>query len=279
MDAKKNESASFLRFGEGILDDPQRLCSIVQSALKDCALRENIYPPGAQRGPESSAVLFPLGLFKTEDKALASLILNKRSLMVKQPGDLCFPGGGVMPRIDTIISKVMALPMMPLGRWPLWGDLIKKRPNQAARLSTLFATGVREGLEEMGINPFRLRFLGPLPPQDLVMYRRTIYPLAAWLDGQSRFRTNWEVDKVVFIPLRDLMTEGLYRRCRMVIRGNPMEFPCFLHRDDTGEDIIWGATYRIVVEFLTHVFGFTPPPTGDLQLLETPPARPYLNTY
>lgn len=278
MESKINDSAPRLKGGEGILDDPPRLCSLIQSALKECAMRGNIYPPGAERGPESSAVLFPLGLFKRGGKAPASLILNKRSLMVKQPGDLCFPGGGVSPRIDNFISKVMALPMMPLGRWPLWGDLTKKRPNQAARLSTLFATGVREGLEEMGINPLRLRFLGPLPAQDLVMFRRTIYPLAAWLDGQRRFRTNWEVERVVFIPLKDLMTEGLYRRCRMMIRGNQMEFPCFLHRDEAGEDILWGATYRIVVMFLTIVFGFAPPPAGDLPLLETPPPRPYLNT-
>ena len=40
----------------------------------------------------------------------------------------------------------------------------------------LFAASIRESFEEMGLNPFGVQFLGPLPPQRLVMFHREIFP-------------------------------------------------------------------------------------------------------
>ncbi len=261
-----------------ILEDPASLRSHIISTLQRNILDKKIFPAGAARGHESSAVLFTLGMSQAgvEGRAEICLILNKRSAMVRQPGDLCFPGGGIAPRIDPLISRIITLPLMPLGKWPHWGTLLRERKNQARRLSILLATGMREGLEEMGLNPFRMDFLGPLPSQDLVMYRRTIYPMATWLFDQRRFHPNWEVEKVIYIPLKDLLVPYFYRRCILNIGNAPADFPCFLYQGADGEEILWGATYRIVTEFMRIVFQYEPPSIEDLPVLERSLSREYL---
>jgi 8-oxo-dGTP pyrophosphatase MutT (NUDIX family) len=263
---------------QGILDDPSGLRTHIISSLQNNILDKKIFPSGAARGPESSAVLFTLGMCRTGTSGTTEicLILNKRSARVKQPGDLCFPGGGIAPRIDQLISKIITLPMMPLGKWPHWEQLLRERKNQARRLSLLLATGIREGLEEMGLNPLRMHFLGPLPSQDLVMYRRTIYPMATWIVDQRRFRPNWEVEKLVHVPLKDLLVPDFYRRCSLVIRGLPADFPCFLYQGADGEEILWGATYKMVTEFIRIVFRYEPPFIEELPVLERSLSREYL---
>ncbi|NCO59692.1 MAG: hypothetical protein COZ11_09550 [Deltaproteobacteria bacterium CG_4_10_14_3_um_filter_51_14] len=263
---------------QGILEDPSRLRTHIISALQSNILDRKIFPAGADRGPESSAVLFTLGICAVRGPGSSEicLILNKRSARVKQAGDLCFPGGGIAPRIDQIISRIITLPMMPLGKWPHWGALLRERKNQARRLSVLLATGIREGLEEMGLNPLRMDFLGPLPSQDLVMYRRTIYPMATWITDQRRFHHNWEVEKVIYVPLMDLLSPDFYRRCSLVIGGSAADFPCFLYKGAEGEEILWGATYRMVMEFVRIVFQYEPPAVNELPPLERSISREYL---
>ena len=62
-----------------------------------------------------SAVLFLLGP-GTDGKPV--LILNKRSRHVRQPSDLCCPGGGVRPALDSFLARWLRLPAPPLSRWP-----------------------------------------------------------------------------------------------------------------------------------------------------------------
>ena len=129
------------------------------------------------------------------------LILNKRSMKVRQPGDLCCPGGSVSPGIDYKLAQLLFLPGTPIRRWRFLGQWRRKRPAEADYLGLLLATGLRESFEEMRLNPFGVRFLGPLPPAELVMFRRKIYPLVCWVARQKKFTANWEVDKIVSIPL------------------------------------------------------------------------------
>jgi hypothetical protein len=39
----------------------------------------------------------------------------------------------------------------------------------------------------------------------------------------------------------------------------PWEFPCLIHEDDDGEEILWGATFYIIMNFLRIVFDFQLP--------------------
>jgi 8-oxo-dGTP pyrophosphatase MutT (NUDIX family) len=204
------------------------------------------------------------------------LILNKRSLKVRQPGDLCFPGGSVTPRLDSHLAKLFSLPVTSLGRWEYWPQWKYAHPQTARFLALFWATGLRESFEEMRLNPFGVKFLGPLPPQPLVMFRRVIYPMVAWVRRQKRFFPNWEVDKIVYIPLRDLLDTAKYRRYRLCIQtgeneqssNSGQDYPCFYFQTDSDTEILWGATYRIATLFVEYIFGFKPPSLETLPVVE-----------
>ncbi len=220
----------------------------------------------------SSAVLFLLGLHGGEP----CLILNKRSQNVRQPGDLCCPGGGIHPRLDPFLAKLLGLPFLALGAWPSWKNWRKHHPEKARRLSIMLAAALREGFEEMRVNPLGVRFLGQLPPEHLVMFHRLIFPLVGWITHQHRFFPNGEVEKIIFIPMRALLNPDRY--CRLYLRfenapgihagAEEMTFPGFVHQDQKGTEYLWGATYRITIRFLETAFGFQPPPPAALPLVQ-----------
>jgi len=215
------------------------------------------------------------------------LILNKRSLKVRQPGDLCFPGGSVTPRLDAQLAKLFSLPLTSLGRWKYWSRWKQTHPQTARSLSLFWATGLRESFEEMRLNPFGVKFLGPLPPQSLVMFQRVIYPMAAWVRRQKRFFPNWEVDKIVYIPLTDLLDAANYRRYRLCLKtdknqqssNSGRDYPCFYFQSESGAEILWGATYRITTLFMEYIFGFEPPTLETLPVVEGRLDQAYLTGY
>jgi hypothetical protein len=44
--------------------------------------------------------------------------------------------------------------------------------------------------------------------------------------------------------------------------------PCFVHREQGHDELLWGATYRITIQFLDAVFGFSEPSMSE---------RPFVN--
>ena len=215
------------------------------------------------------------------------LVLNKRSLKVRQPGDICCPGGRVAPLVDPYFARLLSLPWVSLARWKYWRRW-KKNKSPVARLLALFwATALRESFEEMRLNPFGVRFLGPLPPQPLVMFQRTIYPSVAWINRQKRFFPNWEVEKVVDIPLIDLLNPANYAQYRLCrTPGGDAEskntighYPCFRYQFRNDTELLWGATYRIVTLFLDYVFGFKPPGLAEIPIIEGFLDQNYLTGY
>jgi hypothetical protein len=232
----------------------------------------------------ASAVLFLLTRYPGTARLSGEpyLILNKRSANVRQPGDLCCPGGRVSPRLDAGLAKLLRLPILPLVRWRYWPEWRKRRPQEALWLRLLLATGLRESVEEMRLNPFGLKFLGPLPPQPLVMFQRIIYPMVIWVSGQTRFYPNWEVEKVVRLPVRDFFNPSMYARYRLRIETpsgaeNVGTFPCFRHVNNHETEILWGATFRITMDFLKYIFGFSPPDINSLPEIRGQLSRAYLN--
>ena len=236
---------------------------------------------------QASAVLFLLGYVRRSDGRVDTcLILNKRSEKVRQPGDLCCPGGGIVPWLDVLISRLLKIHGTPLSRWSDWPLWRRQRPNQADVLSLLLATGLRESFEEMRLNPFGVRFLGVLPAQQLVMFQREIYPFVCWISHQKRFYPNWEVEKIVTIPLDQLLNPINYARYRIEIslsgdhrqkrrRNEVKEFPCFLHEQDGSTERLWGATFRITMNFLKYVYDFEPPAMEDLMTIKGKLDRSY----
>lgn len=236
-------------------------------------------PNGNMRG--ISAVLFLLG---TGTDGTPQLILNKRSPSVRQAGDLCCPGGGILPKLDPFLAKWIDLPLLPLFRWPYRKLWRRYRSDGYAKLSILLTTALREGLEEMRLNPFGVTFLGPLPAQQLILFQRTIYPMAVWINRQKHFFPNWEVDKIIRIPLADLLSAENYGQIAISGKGinhgplkmSKREFPCFIYRDHDQNELLWGATYRITINFLQTVFDFVPPDTESLPIIHRRIDRHYL---
>jgi hypothetical protein len=260
-----------------LFQDSHSLTEHIRHALYEKNQHEIIFPEDILDAPNTSAVLLLLGnrYAKNGSSPEPCLILNKRSRKIRQAGDLCCPGGNVALRLDYPISKLLSLPFSPLTRWPYWSRWRIQRPREADRLALFFATGLRESLEEMLLNPLAVKFLGPLPAEQLLMRKRIIFPMAGWISRQKRFVPNREVEKIVYVPLKNLLNSVYYARYELQIDSayeNEIEQTandacCFLHQNQNESELLWGATYRIVMTFLELVFGFQPPEAASLPVV------------
>ncbi len=203
------------------------------------------------------------------------LILNKRSEQVRQPGDLCCPGGGVEPVLDRFLGKILTLPGCPVEKWPYWAGLKKEHPEKIRDINVFLATALRESFEEMRLYPFGFDFLGPLAPMRLVMFDRTIWPMAGWTGQKSPFSTNWEVAQIIYIPLEELLNYDNYRCYHLMIskkvnneiKTDTRKLPCFICEKNGHTELLWGATYNIIASFLKIVFEFIPPDISSLPVV------------
>jgi hypothetical protein len=249
-----------------------------------CSLKMLFHNTGCPTAGISSVLLL-LGENAVEQGGIpeACIILNKRSKDVKQPGDLCCPGGSV-EKFDRFLARFLSFRGSLLSKWPCWKELKKGEPENADFLSKLYAAGLREGWEEMRLNPFGLTFLGPLPSQCLILFHRVIHPLAAWVSHQKEFTLSWEVDRIVWFPLRALLNPLNYAVHRMYVphhlewrfRGRDMDFPCFIYKSRGRAELLWGATFRIVATFLEMIFGFRVPDIEKLPLVPATISDEYL---
>lgn len=271
----------------GLLKDPAKLQGHIQKVLCENAATGLFVPDEGAEGVAASSVLFLLGLQPGLNGAerQVCIILNKRSRHVKQSGDLCCPGGSVEPWLDPALAGFLRLPGFQLSRWPCWPRLKHTQRKVSRKLSLFWATGLREAWEEMRLNPFKVRFLGPLPTERLILFDRVIVPLVGWVAGQECFTPNWEVEKVLAIPIQSLFQADRYARYRLFVadelrpkvdRGT-QDFLCFLHQNGPHVDILWGATFRIVLLFLKQVFGFVPPDESELPIVPGLLDKAYMN--
>jgi hypothetical protein len=261
-----------------LLQNPASFREHIQQVTGDFLIQKPVYPEHIDDIKNASAVMFLLGLMPGDNGRAPEpcLILNKRSQTVTQPGDLCCPGGGVSPGMDTFLSKTMTLPGLPMWRWPFWSAIRSQRSKEAKILRVLFFTSLREGFEEMRLNPFGVHFLGPLPIQRLVMFGRIIYPMVGWVSKQQHFRLNWEVEKIVSIPLRKMLDPGNYVQYQLEMKDpnadngsrQVYDAPSFLYKNSLETEVLWGATCRITLNFLELMFGFEVPADGSLPVLK-----------
>ena len=251
---------------QGLLKNPTALIDRIEGRLGHYPAELTNTAQGSVGRVKGSAVLFLLTPCRV-DRNIGfepCLLLNKRSQQVLQPGDLCCPGGGVEPR-DRWLSQLLRLPFSPLGKWTYWRRFKAGDFKRAKQLALLMATGLREAWEEMRLNPLKVRFLGPLAAQRLIMFDRVIQPLAGWIPKSQNLSSNGEVDRIVHIPLRRLLDHHNYGRYRLDMTrrgetpGYKQDFPCFIHRGRRGQELLWGATFRITLDFLTQVFDFEHP--------------------
>lgn len=197
------------------------------------------------------------------------LQLIKRSSEVPQPGDLSCPGGMLHPSVDPFLARLMVPGLTPILQGKALSLAKARGRNTYESLSLFLTNALREAWEEIRLNPFNVRFLGPLPSRELYVFSRIIFPVVGLVNRSWRFQPNWEVERIVEIPLRALFERANYGTLTVEIESTlpfrhqvePVrDFPCFFYTPPGGrEEILWGATMSIIMNFLEIVFGFTLP--------------------
>ncbi len=236
------------------------------------------------------AVLLPLYFREDRDREEKTsgryvFLLSKRSKSVQQPGDLCAPGGGIDPFLDSLSGMLLRFGLLPGIRGP--GLSLAEQKGKLAYRKLLFLLGnaLRESWEELRLSPFNVEFLGPLPTYHLRHRPLVIFPLVGRVKHSWKPKLSWEVDKIVSIPLEKFFDRANYAVYslevpeKLVAQGipNPWEFPCLVHQEDGEEEILWGATFEIIRTFFKIVFGFSFPVPEKGKIVRRPLPSNYLS--
>jgi 8-oxo-dGTP pyrophosphatase MutT (NUDIX family) len=201
--------------------------------------------------------------------------LIKRSKKVSQAGDISCPGGMLQPKQDNLLSYFLKMEMLPALRGKM-ARRIQKVDDETATLIRLFlTTALREAWEEIGLNPLNTKFLGALPSHSLPMFARTIFPVVCISRRQFKYKINSEVDKVLEIPLSFFFQSENYATLNIFkdsLGENSESFqyqtPCLVVPDKNGnEDILWGATFKIIHNFLRIIFDDSLPSSGSSRIV------------
>jgi 8-oxo-dGTP pyrophosphatase MutT (NUDIX family) len=157
-----------------------------------------------------AAVLLPL--FEQDDELYIAFIRRATTLR-SHSGEIAFPGGSVD---STDTSLVM--------------------------------TALREAQEEIGLDPSTVEVLGVLAPVFTVVSNFLITPMVAFLPqglGELHLQTS-EVKELILVPLRGLADPAILHTERWMRNGMAR----LVYFYDYGPHRIWGATGRVLNEFL-----------------------------
>lgn len=204
-------------------------------------------------------------------------LLNKRSRLVQQAGDLCAPGGGIKP-IDKIFQKIIQSGLLP---W--WANkslsLTRKRDHEVYKqILLVLSNALRESWEEIRLNPFNLEFLGALPAYRLQSRCWIMFPVVGRVKRAWKPKLNWEVEKIIPLPLAAFLDEANYALYSLEVPQNlkqqgiphPWEFPCLVYRVNGEEEILWGATYMVIRSFFHTIFPFPLPSPNGQRIIRRP---------
>jgi 8-oxo-dGTP pyrophosphatase MutT (NUDIX family) len=170
------------------------------------------------------------------ERTSSSVVLIRRAAHLRaNPGEIAFPGG----RIEA-------------GESPLEAAL-------------------REALEEVALPAGAVEVLGELPIVHAASRDVPVLPFVAVTSALPALKAcPDEVDCVLVVPLRELVVKGRYWQEAWGAGDDPERI---MHFFDLGEDLIWGATARMLFELFSRLFsrgsaGRTGAPPGE----RTPPA-------
>jgi 8-oxo-dGTP pyrophosphatase MutT (NUDIX family) len=210
--------------------------------------------------------------------------LMKRSSEVVQGGDISCPGGMFHKFADPLFRTFIAAGFPPVIEGKALSYAKQRGKGEFKSVTLFLANAVRESWEELRLSPFNVQYLGPLPCRPLIAFTRIIFPLAGFVKREWKPRTNREVEKILDLPLKDFFDQenyGLYTiETEYKLRDNisgARHFPCFIVRDAyENEEILWGATFSIVMSFLKIVFNFELPDLNGNRTLKKVLAPEYL---
>jgi 8-oxo-dGTP pyrophosphatase MutT (NUDIX family) len=212
-------------------------------------------------------------------------VLNKRSTRVQQGGDLCSPGGGIHPFRDALFQKLLLWGLLPFGRGPGIEQAKKKGTEVYKQIVLFLGNALRESWEEIRLSPFNVEFLGALPAYRLRSRRWIMFPLVGRVKQAWKPKLSWEVEKIVTIPLEEFFLPKNYAIYslavpeKLIARGLPnlWEFPCFVHEEAGKEEILWGATFKVIQSFFKLVFDYTLPSPDGPRVIRRPLVANYFS--
>lgn len=150
-----------------------------------------------------------------------ALLFTKRAdHLGEHPGQMSFPGGGREPSDDD-----------------------------------LRATATREANEEIGLRREELSYVGQLDDISTTS-RYAVTPFVGRITDRDYERDEREVDEVVVLPISALTDPSNYE---LEKRIHPSYGEALVHFFHVGDYTVWGATARILVQFLDLACGWTPP--------------------
>ncbi|HEX7298236.1 MAG TPA: CoA pyrophosphatase [Solirubrobacteraceae bacterium] len=147
------------------------------------------------------------------DGELHAVFTRRRADLRRHPGEISFPGG-----------------------------------RQDDDETDLRLTALREAEEEIGLPPRAVELVGALQPTPTIATNYAVYPFVGLIEPGHAWRPSvHEVSDVLELSLRSLR-EG-YERRRLLRRGVPFRTDVYV----VGEDVIWGATARMVGDLLERL--------------------------
>jgi len=114
--------------------------------------------------------------------------------------------------------------------------------------SDLRLTALREAEEEIGLPPDAVELIGALQPTPTIATNYAVYPFVGLIEpGHAWKPSASEVAAILELSLDDLRAG--YARQRMLRRGIPFRTDVYV----VGEDLIWGATARMLTDLLERL--------------------------
>ena len=144
---------------------------------------------------------------------LHAVFTKRRDDLRRHPGEISFPGG--------------------------------RRDDEDADLCE---TALREAEEEIGLDREVVELVGALQPTPTFVTNYAIYPFVGLIEPGQEWRMQArEVAEVLELRLADVRAG--YGRRRLVRRGVPFRTDTY----QVGDNLIWGATARLVADLLDRV--------------------------
>jgi hypothetical protein len=209
-----------------------------------------------------------------QDKSEYVFQLIKRSESVSQSGDISCPGGMLQPAQDRRMSHLLKAGLIPAfnGRKLNSSQFTDKETASLIRL--FLTTALREAWEEVGLNPCNAVFLGALPSYSLMLLARTIFPVVCLTPKPFKYRLSSEVEKILEIPISFFFDSDNYAildiKTSLGMDTVPLQYemPCLIIPDGLGgEDVLWGATFNIINNFLNIISDHSLPSASSLRTL------------
>jgi 8-oxo-dGTP pyrophosphatase MutT (NUDIX family) len=109
-------------------------------------------------------------------------------------------------------------------------------------------TALREAEEEIGLPARAVELVGALQPTPTITTNYAVYPFVGLIEAGRAWQPSAnEVAEVMEVPLSALRAG--YERRRLLRRGVPFRTDVYV----IGEDVIWGATARMVGDLLDRL--------------------------